>query len=155
MAADPGHNAPLSSPRNKIMSRQLTESELEAYLDEALTPAEMARIESRLRQSPDLLRLLSRINSRRDAGVHSLGEIWRRHRISCPTREQMGSYLLGVLDEDLADYIQFHLDVVACRLCHANLNDLKQRQAESDEVTVVRRRKYFDSSAGYLNRGTN
>ncbi len=132
------------------MARQLTESELEAYLDEALTPPEMAEVEAQLRQSPELLKLLASINSRRDAGVHSLGEIWRRHRVSCPTREQMGSFLLGVLDEQQAGYIQFHLDVIACRLCHANLEDLRQRQAESDEMIVVRRKKYFDTSAGYL-----
>lgn len=134
------------------MARSLTESELEAYLDEALTPAEMAEIESQIRQSPELLKMLAAINSRRDAGVHSLGEIWRRHRVSCPTREQMGSYLLGVMDEENADYIRFHIEVIACRLCAANLEDLRQRQAESDEMTVVRRKKYFESSAGYLNR---
>ena len=132
------------------MAHQLTESELEAYLDEALTPPEMAEVEAQLRQFPELLKTLADINSRRDAGVHSLGAIWRRHRVSCPTREQMGSFLLGVLDEKQADYIQFHLDVVACRLCHANLEDLRHRQAESEEMVVVRRRKYFDSSAGYL-----
>ncbi len=134
------------------MARQLTESELEAYLDEALTPPEMAAVETQLRKSPELLRKLATINSRRDAGVHSLGEIWRRHRVSCPTREQMGSFLLGVLDDEQADYIRFHLEVVACRVCHANLEDLRQRQAESNEMIVVRRRKYFDSSAGYLSR---
>ena len=133
------------------MKRHLTDSELEAYLDEALTPPEMAAIESALRKSPQLLRQLASINSRRDKGIHSLGEIWRRHRVSCPTREQMGSFLLGVLDDDQSDYIRFHLDVVACRLCHANLEDLKRRQGENVEKEV-RRRRYFDSSAGYLRR---
>ena len=134
------------------MTRPLTDSELEAYLDEALTPPEMAAIEVELRKSPKLLKQLAKIHSRRDAGVHSLGEIWRRHRISCPTREQMGSFLLGVSDDERADYVRFHLEVVACRLCHANLEDLRRRQAESDESIVVRRKKYFDSSAGYLQR---
>jgi DNA-binding phage protein len=132
------------------MTRQLTDAELEAYLDEALTPEEMAAIEMELRGSTKLLKQLARIHSRRDAGVHSLGEIWRRHRVSCPAREQMGSFLLGVLDDAEADYIRFHLEVVACRVCHANLEDLRRRQAESNESMVVRRRKYFDSSAGYL-----
>lgn len=132
------------------MTRQLTDAELEAYLDEALTPEEMAAIEMELRGSNKLLKQLARIHSRRDAGVHSLGEIWRRHRVSCPTREQMGSFLLGVLDDAEADYIRFHLEIVACRVCHANLEDLRRRQAESSESMVVRRRKYFDSSAGYL-----
>ena len=134
------------------MTRQLTDSELEAYLDEALTPPEMAAVESAIRESPEMLKKLAVINSRRDAGIHSLGEIWRRHRISCPTREQMGSFLLGVLDEEQADYIRFHLEVAACRLCHANLADLRSRQAENNDMVVVRRKKYFDSSAGYLNR---
>jgi hypothetical protein len=131
---------------------KLTESELEAYLDEALTPPEMAAVEAALRQSPELLKKLAAINSRRDAGIHSLGEIWRRHRVSCPTREQMGSFLLGVLDEDQANYVRFHLDVVACRLCHANLEDLRARQAEADDVKVVRRQKYFDFRVGSLLR---
>lgn len=134
------------------MARELTESELEAYLDEALTPAEMARIESQLRRSPKLRRELEGINSRRDAGTHSLGAIWRRHRISCPSREQLGSYLLGIVDDEVADYIRFHLEVVGCRLCQANLEDLQERQNESDETIGVRRRKYFDSSAGYLGK---
>ncbi len=134
------------------MTRQLTEHELEAYLDEALSPPEMAAVESALRESPELLKKLATINNRRDAGIHSLGEIWRRHRVSCPTREQMGSFLLGVLDEEQANYFRFHLDVVACRLCHANMKDLESLQAEKNDTVVVRRRKYFDSSAGYLNR---
>jgi hypothetical protein len=134
------------------MTRQLTDSDLEAYLDEALAPSDMAMVEAELRQSPRLLKRLAQIHSRRDAGVHSLGEIWRRHRLSCPTREQMGSFLLGVLGDEQADYVRFHLEVVGCRLCHANLEDLRQRQAESNESAVVRRKKYFDSSAGYLQR---
>ncbi len=135
-----------------IMTRDITESELEAYLDEALTATDMAAVEIALRKSPELLRQLAQINSRRDAGVHSLGEIWRRHRISCPTREQMGSFLLGVLEDEMADYVRFHLEVVACRICHANLEDLRRRQAESSDMLVVRHKKYFDSSAGYLSR---
>ena len=39
--------------KHDIMTRQLTDSELEAYLDEALTPPEMAAIEAELRKSPE------------------------------------------------------------------------------------------------------
>src|SRR5687767_16011825 len=79
---------------------RLTQSDLQAYLDEALAPAEMAEIEVELRKKPELLKQLAAINARRDAGVHSVGEIWRRQRLSCPTREQLGSYLLGALDQE-------------------------------------------------------
>jgi hypothetical protein len=93
------------------------------------------------------------INARRDAGVHSLGEIWRRHRISCPSRGQLGSYLLDALPEELADYIRFHIELVGCRYCRANLTDLRQQQAELPEVVQTRRRRFFQSSAGYLRPG--
>lgn len=132
------------------MTREFTEAELESYLDEALSPAEMAEIEELLRQHPKLTEQLKAIHGRRDAGIHTLGEIWRRHRISCPDRELLGSYLLDVLDPDERDHIRFHLETIGCRLCNANLQDLQERQQEAERATDDRRRRYFQSSAGYL-----
>jgi len=132
------------------MTRTLNQSDLEAYLDEALPPEQMARIEKALRADPRLIGQVSAIHSRRSAGVHSLGDIWRGGRLSCPTREQLGSLLLGVLPDDAADYVRFHLEVVGCRYCRANLEDLKGQQAEGHETVQKRRRRYFQSSAGYL-----
>ena len=134
------------------MAPRITSADLEAYLDEVLSAAEMSTIESAIRANPDLLKQLAIINGRRDAGLHSVGEIWRRHRLSCPTREQLGSYLLGVLDSEHADYIAFHLDKISCRLCQANLEDLQRHQQESGEVVQTRRTKYFQSTAGHLRR---
>ena len=48
----------------------------------------------------------------RDRGDHSIGAVWRREHLSCPTREQLGSYLLEVLDEEIQDYVRFHLETV-------------------------------------------
>ena len=127
-------------------------SQLEAYLDEALPADEMARVEEALRNDRELLEQLAAINARRDAGVHSLGEIWRRHRLSCPTREQLGGHLLGTLPAGFANYIDFHLRAIGCRVCQANLMDLENQQAEAVETTRTRRRRYFQSSAGYLAR---
>jgi len=133
------------------MPRPITTADLAAYFDEALPPAEMARIETTLREHPELAKQLVAVSGRRDAGVHSVGEIWRRLRLSCPSREQLGSYLLGVLKDDEADYIRFHFEEVGCRICAANLADLEAREAENNqEVAAHRHRKYFQSSAGYL-----
>ena len=132
------------------MTKTLNQSDFEAYLDEALPPEQMARIEKALRADPRLIRQVSAVHSRRSAGVHSLGDIWRGGRLSCPTREQLGSLLLGVLPDDAADYVRFHLEVVGCRYCRANLEDLKSQQAEGHETVQKRRRRYFQSSAGYL-----
>ena len=79
------------------MPKTIRQSDLEAYVDEALPADQMARVELALRKNPELVRRMSTIHARRDAGVHSLGEIWRRHRLSCPSREQLGSYLLDLM----------------------------------------------------------
>jgi hypothetical protein len=131
------------------MPNEFSTPELEAFLDEGLPAARMAAIEEALRGDESLKQQLTAINGRRDAGVHALGEIWRRHRLSCPTREQLGSYLLGVLEDDLAGHIRFHFEVSGCRTCQANLDDLKSRQTDESAATS-RRKKYFQSSAGHL-----
>ncbi|MDA7979835.1 MAG: hypothetical protein MPJ50_13790 [Pirellulales bacterium] len=128
---------------------QFTTTALEAYLDEDLPPAEMARIEQAARSNPKLTEQLADINTRRNAGVHTLGEIWRRNRLTCAKREQLGGYLLGTLDKEMAAYLKFHLEVIECRVCQANLEDLKARRKQTDE-TVHRQKRYFESSVGYL-----
>ena len=133
------------------MTERFTEIELEAYLDEALTPAEMADVEESLRTDADVAELLRAIIAQRDAGMHSIGAVWRRHRVSCPDRGQLGSYLLGALSEEHCDYIKFHIEQIGCRVCQANLQDLQRQQEESSDATTSRRHKYFQSSAGYLN----
>jgi hypothetical protein len=128
------------------------QAELEAYLDEALPVEAMSRIEKAVRDDPSLARELAAIHARRDSGVFSLGEIWRRHRLSCPSRVALGNLLLGVLADEEARYARFHLDVVGCRYCQANLADLENAMKETREAAASRRRKYFQSSAGYLRR---
>jgi hypothetical protein len=134
----------------EMPEKPFSDAELEAYLEESLAPDMLARIEAVLREQPRESERLATIIGRRDAGVHSLGEIWRRNRSSCPSRETLGSFLLGVLDDEHADYITFHLETIGCRYCQANLEDLQRRHEESNEVTETRCHRYFQSSAGYL-----
>ncbi len=105
------------------MTRAFTDSELAAYLDEALSPEQMVEVESAARTDQRLLQRLSQVNRRRDQGQHTLAEIWRRHRLSCPPRQQLGAYLLDALDAELANFIFFHVTEVGCRYCLANLED--------------------------------
>ncbi len=134
------------------MPGPIRQTDLEAYLDEALPSEEMAQVELTLRDDPELVRRLAAAIARRDAGVHSLGEIWRRHRLSCPSREQLGSFLLGALPEEMEDYVEFHLDRVGCRYCRANLTDLQKRRPQAHPETETRRRRYFQSSAALLRK---
>jgi len=135
------------------MPLDFTSAELEAYLDELLPIERMTAIEEALRKNAALAERLAATNGRRDAGVHSVGEIWRRHRLSCPSREQLGSFLLGVLSADAADYVKFHVETIECRCCAASLEDLRAQQSAADAGQIQQRRqRYFQSSAGYLRR---
>jgi hypothetical protein len=136
--------------RIPLMPHDFSAAELEAFLDEGLPATRMAAIEDVLRHDAALQRRLADVVGRRDAGVHSIGEIWRRHRLSCPTREQLGSYLLRVLPAELADYIRFHLETIECRYCLANIDDLGTQQSATASETTKRRKRYFQSSAGLL-----
>ncbi len=132
---------------------EVTLEDLHGYLDEALSEPDTARVEQALRGSAALRQTLRGLIQERDRGEHSVGAIWRRHRLSCPTREQLGSYVLGALDEELHDYLRFHLDTIACPYCQANLSDLQTRQREPAGQVQQRRQKLFESSAGYLCQG--
>ncbi|OHB76571.1 MAG: hypothetical protein A2W31_03395 [Planctomycetes bacterium RBG_16_64_10] len=136
------------------MTKQFTVADLEGYLDETLPAATMAAIEAALRANAALVARLTTLIARRDAGIHSVGDCWRRGRLSCPSRQQLGSHLLRALPDEVAHFITFHLQTVGCRYCAANLADLKAQQAESPVDRDGRRRRYFQSSAGYLKRHT-
>ena len=133
-----------------LMSDEFTEAELEAFLEEALDPVRASEIEQALRDDQDLLFRLSRINARRDAGMHTIGEIWRRYQIGVPPNEDLGKYLLGILSEEHADYIRFRLEVLKCPYTIASLKDLEEKQDDSQAQIETRQKKYYNSSAGLL-----
>lgn len=132
---------------------QITRAQLTAYLDDALADAETAQVEQALRESEPLRHTLRGLIQERDRGEHSIGAIWRRERLSCPSREQLGSFLLQVLETDQADYIDFHIKTVSCPFCQANLADLQALQKESAPQVQKRRQRFFESSAGLLRPG--
>jgi hypothetical protein len=128
----------------------ITREQLDSYLDDALGEAETAYVEQALRHSEPLRKQLRSMIQQRDQGDHSVGAIWRQRRLSCPTREQLGSYLLQVLEPEHLDYIEFHLNTIGCAFCQANLTDLQAQQKEPPAKKEQRRRRYFESSAGIL-----
>ena len=134
------------------MTCPFTDAELEAYLDESLDSTRAAEIEQAVREDRELLKRLSLINGRRDAGIHTLGEIWRRNQVGVPTVEVMGNFLLGVLSEDESDYIRFRMDNLRCPFTVAMYNDLRAQQNESAEMSKSRRDKFYKTSAGLLRR---
>lgn len=135
-----------------IMTQEFSDAELEAFLDESLDPTRAQEIETGLAENHELLGRLSRINGRRDAGMHTLGEIWRRNQIGVPSGEVLGKYLLGILPEQHADYIRFRLEILKCPYTIASLRDLEQQQEGSRDQIETRRRKYYNSGAGLVKK---
>jgi hypothetical protein len=128
----------------------VTREQLSGYLDDALGENETAKVEQALRHSEPLRRQLRVLMEERDRGEHSIGAIWRRRRLTCPTREQLGSYLLGALEPEHQEYVAFHLKTIGCSFCQANLADLQALQQEPPKKVQARRRRFFESSAGLL-----
>lgn len=128
-----------------------TDAELAAFLDEALPAGRCSQLEHELRSSAELRNRLIEVRGRETAGLHTIGAIWRRSRLSCPGRSELGQYILGTLAEEPSDYIRFHLDTIGCRYCQANLADL-EAASKSDDQPTQRRQRYFQTSAGYLKK---
>ena len=129
---------------------EITREHLRAYLDDALTDAETARVERALRDSDGLRGQLSMVLQERDRGEHTVGAVWRRHRLSCPTREQLGSFLLQALEPGCQDYVEFHLKTVGCPFCQANLADLKSKSSGSTSAIKSRHNRILRSSQHLL-----
>ena len=126
-----------------------SDHELVAFLDEALDPGRSSEVERAVRTDPELRDRLRMIRDRENAGLHTIGAIWRRSRLSCPKRTELAQFLLGTLDPQPAAYVRLHLEQVGCRFCQANLEDL-QAAAADDGRSPRRRRRFFETSAGYL-----
>ena len=134
------------------MKTEFTDAELEAYLDEGLDPKRAADLEVAMSADQGLLARLSHINGRRDAGIHTLGEIWRRNQIGVPTLEHMSNHLLGLLSKEESDYIMFRMDVLRCPYTIAMYKDLSAKKDGDNDLSKTRRTKFFNSSAGLLRK---
>ncbi len=124
---------------------------LRAYLLDELPAGTLARVEKALRDSAQLREQLEDVRQNRaETGLHSLGAIWRRSRLTCPSRQQLGSLLLDALDPDLAAYLTFHIDVVGCHYCQANLADLKGKAGPAAAGAQSRHNRILQSSRHLL-----
>ena len=128
-----------------------SDAELSAFLDEALPPARCSQREHELRSNTQLRQRLIEVRGRESAGLHTLGAIWRRNRLSCPDRAELGQFVLGTLEAEQRNYIQFHLQKIGCRYCQANLADIEPTDKTPEQATT-RRTRYFQTSAGYLKK---
>lgn len=76
-----------------------------------------------------------------------LTEVWSDLRASCPKRSTIGAGLLGTLDGEWRDYVEFHLHTLGCRFCLANLEDLKRATSGGPARS---RDRILNSTIGFL-----
>ena len=128
------------------MSESFSDATLLAFLDELLPLSESTAVEAALRSNVVLQQRCAALLRDRDAGAHTLADIWRRRRLSCPGRAVLGGYLLGTLDEPHAASVELHLEAVGCRWCRAERDALVA--ARTDPDAAQRQRRVFESSIG-------
>ena len=145
------HHGRLSPPA------PIDDNTLRNYLVDALPPEELARVEKALRDSAQLRERLEDVRHHRaDVHLHTLGAIWHRCRLTCASRQQLGSYLLDALDPELAAYIRFHLEVIECLYCQANLADLERQQAgHPGPATESRGKRFLEATRELLGEETS
>ena len=146
--------APGRTPKPTTEAAPIDDVMLREYLLDSLAPEVSARVEKALRDSAELRARLEDVRQNRaDGQLHTLGAIWHRTRLTCPSRQQLGSYLLEALDPELASYLTFHIEVVECPFCSANLDDLKMQTqtAAATSASKNRQHRILQSSQHLLN----
>lgn len=129
--------------RNKEIAEQLA-------MDEKHVAGVKFRAIGRLQE------LLATSQAGPDAGVieeltdeASVASVWRDRRLSCLKRSTLGAYLDGALEEPWRGYTKFHLEVIGCPICQANVADI-EAASQADEQRGVRQERFFASSVGFL-----
>jgi hypothetical protein len=105
---------------------EFTDEELEEYRQERMPGPRLAEFEARLKSDPAFRARYERFLDENPDPYHehSIRAIWVRHRLTCIERPMLIHYHRGNLDDAEAAYIDFHLKVVGCAMCQANLDDL-------------------------------
>ena len=77
-----------------------------------------------------------------------LSRMWEEHRPSCPKRSTVGKWLMGTLEPEWAEYVEFHVEKLGCRFCQANREDLREDTEPTDSLTA--RNRIMQSSVGFF-----
>lgn len=124
-----------------------TDQELRAYIAEELAVARSSALERQLAVDESLSVRLRQHLGESDSASLALRDVWQRGQLSCPSRSTWSDYLAGGLGDGLRQYLQFHLEEVGCRVCAANLDDLREQGGPDADQ---RSRKFFQTSVGRL-----
>lgn len=80
----------------------------------------------------------------------SLHQVWENQRPSCPKRTTLGKFSLQLLPDDWTDFVHFHVNLLGCSYCQANLVELEDESATTDSDRF--NEELFQSTIGFLQR---
>ncbi len=80
-----------------------------------------------------------------ESSSHLLTAVWESQRPSCPKRTTLGKFTLGILPSDWDEFVDFHVNILGCTFCNANLAEL-QSPTETNSVNE----RLFSSTVGVL-----
>ena len=86
------------------------------------------------------------------AGDSTVAKIWREEGVSCLKRSTLGRYLLGALDDDWHEYVEFHVEHADCDRCQANAEDLRSEGERDAAQQDQFHERCFASSIGFLSK---
>jgi RNA polymerase sigma-70 factor (ECF subfamily) len=80
----------------------------------------------------------------------TVAAVWREDGVSCLKRSTLGRHLMGVLDPEWSEYVEFHVQEARCPRCTANLDDLRGEDDRDEAARESFRQRCFTSSVGFL-----
>jgi RNA polymerase sigma factor (sigma-70 family) len=135
--------------KNRDIAAEVGVSEPTVTRVKAAALGKLARLVARhprMSESPDILDTGDEDQDQQDGLIRTA---WSANLLSCLKRSTLGAHALGALEGEWRDYAAFHLDVVGCEYCAANLADLK---GPDDVFAPETRERIFASSVGFLRK---
>jgi RNA polymerase sigma factor (sigma-70 family) len=80
----------------------------------------------------------------------SLNQVWENQRPSCPKRTTLGKFSLELLPDDWTDFVHFHVNLLGCSYCRANLEELEDESGTTESRQFSQ--QLFQSTIGFLQR---
>ena len=122
------HETP-QSDENPVYSREY----IHAYIDGALSPEEADAFTSMAYGDSELRGKIRTVQAEFDYHNHTVGSLWRRNQLTCPSDQEIVDYQRGelaIIYPKIADHLQFHLTSIRCIYCISTAAEWKQSAAK-------------------------
>ena len=122
------HETP-QSDENPVYSREY----IHAYIDGALSPEEADAFTSMAYGDSELRGKIRTVQTEFDYHNHTVGSLWRRNQLTCPSDQEIVDYQRGelaIINPKIVDYVQFHLNSIRCIYCISTAAEWKQSAAK-------------------------